>query len=288
MAARIKDILTLFKLRIGFAIVLTALTGLIVTPGRSPTLAQGVVLMLAVLLSAAAAGGFNHYFDYDLDARMPRTQRRPFVVGSLPHAPWWLPLFGSMMLLPCVAVMFAVNVASGLFVFLGAFFYGGVYTFWLKRRTWLNIVIGGLAGSFSILAGAAAVDPALGPIPLWLAVVLFLWTPPHFWSLAITLREEYAAARVPMLPVVVGNATTARVIFGHTLLLVAASIVPFFFGLGWVYLLGVLLGGGLFLHRSLLLLRNPVPLAARANFLASIQQLVLFLGGACLDPLLRV
>ncbi|MBF0152380.1 MAG: protoheme IX farnesyltransferase [Magnetococcales bacterium] len=287
MVATMKHVLTLFKLRIGVAIVLTALTGLAVTPGHSPTNVQILILTLAVLLSASAAGGFNHYFDWDLDARMLRTQNRPFVVGSLPHSPWWLPLFASMMFLPCVAVMLAVNVTSGLFVFLGAFFYGGVYTFWLKRRTWLNIVIGGLAGSFSILAGSAAIDPDLGPVPLWLAMVLFLWTPPHFWSLAITLRDDYQSARIPMLPVVVGDVVTSRVILGHTVLLVAASIMPFFHGLGWIYLLGVVLGGGLFLYRSILLVRNPVPLAARANFFASIQQLALFLGGACLDPLLR-
>ncbi|MBF0134650.1 MAG: heme o synthase [Magnetococcus sp. DMHC-1] len=287
MVARIKHVLTLFKLRIGVAIVLTALTGLAVTPGSALSTMQVLVLTMAVLLSASAAGGFNHYFDWDLDSRMARTRNRPFVAGTLPRSPWWLPLFGSMMLLPCVAVMLAINVTAGLFVFLGAFFYGGVYTFWLKRRTWMNIVIGGLAGSFSILAGSAAVNPDLGPLSLWLAVVLFLWTPPHFWSLAITLRADYAAAGVPMLPVVVGNVVSSRVILGHTVLLVMASIMPFFHGLGWVYLAGVLLGGTLFLYRSILLVRNPVPLAAKANFLASLQQLALFLGGACLDPWLR-
>ena len=138
----------------------------------------------------------------------------------------------------------AANVAAGIHVFLGAFTYGVVYTVWLKRRTWWNIVVGGLAGSFAVLAGAAAVSPLPNPDALALAVVLFLWTPPHFWSLAIACREDYAAAGVPMLPVVVGDARAARAILASAALLVAASLVPAFFGLGWIYFAFAAAGGG--------------------------------------------
>jgi protoheme IX farnesyltransferase len=136
------------------------------------------------------------------------------------------------------AAWIALNAWSALFVFLGAFFYAIVYTVWLKRRTWLNIVFGGLAGSWAVLAGATAADPQLGAVPLALALVLFLWTPPHFWSLAIAFRDDYAAAGVPMLPVVVGDQRAANTIFASTLALVAASLLPLAFGLGAIYFVG--------------------------------------------------
>ncbi|MBF0623220.1 MAG: protoheme IX farnesyltransferase [Magnetococcales bacterium] len=283
MVDTIRPLLTLFKLRIGLTIVLTALAGMAVTPGPAPAPWQIAILSLGVLLAAAASGGFNHYFDCDIDARMQRTRNRPFVTGQLRRSTGWLIFFGLLLLVPCLLVGWTINGPSGLFVFLGAFFYGGVYTLWLKRRTWLNIVVGGAAGSFAILAGAAAVDPALGPLPLSLALVLFLWTPPHFWSLAIALRSDYHAAGVPMLPVLVGDVVTARVILGHTLVLMLASLLPYAYGLGPLYLAGALAGGALFLYRSLRLVARPDPVTARANFRASIQQLALVLGGAALD-----
>jgi protoheme IX farnesyltransferase len=154
---------------------------------------------------------------------------------------------------------------------------------WLKRRTWWNIVVGGLAGSFAVLAGAAAVSPVPGPEALWLAVVLFLWTPPHFWSLAIACREDYAAAGVPMLPVVVGDARAARAIFAGAALLVAASLVPAIYGLGWIYLAAAAAGGLHFLRRCRELVRRPARGTARAAFLASLVQLGAVLAGAMLD-----
>jgi protoheme IX farnesyltransferase len=160
------------------------------------------------------------------------------------------------------------------------------YTVWLKRRTWLNIVIGGLAGSFAVLAGAAAVDPALGAVPLILALVLFLWTPPHFWSLAIAYRKDYEAARVPMLPVVIGDARGAQVILLHTMLLVTASLVPAFLGMGRVYLAGAAAGGAWFLITSWRLVRHPGPRAAMTNFHASLGQLSLLLIAAIADAVL--
>ena len=102
-----------------------------------------------------------------------------------------------------------LNGAAALYIFLGAFFYAIVYTVWLKRRTWMNIVIGGASGSFAVLAGAAAVDPVMSPVPILLALVLFFWTPSHFWSLAIAKHQDYANAGIPMLPVVIGDRRTA-------------------------------------------------------------------------------
>ena len=283
MGALAKQLLVLLKLRIGVAMMLTAGTGMAVTAGVAPTVGQILLLLTAILLSAGAAGGLNHYYDYDIDARMARTNNRPFVTGVLPRTPWWLLLFALLLILPVVAVWHFINPVAALFVFLGAFFYGVVYTIWLKRRTWMNIVIGGLAGSFAVLAGAAAVDPVITPLAASLAFILFLWTPSHFWSLAIALKTDYVTAKIPMLPVVAGEWRAARVVLANTTVLVGASFIPLYLGLGWIYLAGVVAGGGYFLARSLLLTRNPTPILAMANFRASLVHLFLLLTAASLD-----
>jgi protoheme IX farnesyltransferase len=254
-----------------------------VAPGQAPGAVQVALLALAVLLSSASAGAFNMYMERDLDARMNRTRNRPFVTGRFSANGYWLAGIVLMLVVAIAAATLATNAVAAFYVFMGAFVYGVVYTVWLKRRTWLNIVIGGLAGSFAILAGAAAVDPGLAPEPVILALVLFLWTPPHFWSLAFKYREEYAAAGVPMLPVVVRDATAAWIILGHTVLLVALSLLPVMYGMGWIYLTGALLGGTRFLWTSIGLVRDPSPGAAMVNFHASLVQLCLLLTGAILD-----
>jgi protoheme IX farnesyltransferase len=272
-----------FKLRIGFAIMLCALAGLAMMPGAAPPAWKVAVLGLAVLLSSASAGAFNQFAERDLDARMARTRNRPFVTGALAAGPAWLAVIVGVLALGVGLAGLVLNAAAALYVFLGAFVYGVVYTVWLKRRSVLNIVVGGLAGSFAVLAGAAAVDPALAPAPLILAVVLFLWTPPHFWSLATALSEDYAKAGVPMLPVVVGETVAARIILAHTAALVLLSFVPVMFGLGVVYLGCAVLGGGLFMWRSLALARAPGRKTAMQNFHASLLQLTLLLVGAMVD-----
>ena len=277
---------SVFKLRIGFAIMLTALAGVAVAPGHAPGALQVAVLALAVLLSSASAGAFNMYMERDLDARMKRTRNRPFVTGRFNANGYWLAGIVLLLAFAIAAAALTTNAVAAFYVFMGAFVYGVVYTLWLKRRTWLNIVIGGLAGSFAILAGAAAVDPGLAPAPILLAVVLFLWTPPHFWSLAFRYKDEYSAAGVPMLPVVVREETAAWIILGHTLALVALSILPFFYGLGWIYLLGAALGGARFVWTSVGLVRHPSAGKAMVNFHASLVQLTLLLSGAILDGLL--
>ena len=276
-----KQVLNLFKLRIGVAIALAAAAGIVVQ-GRLGW-GAGLTLVLAVLIASAAAGAFNQYVERDIDSRMARTRRRPFVTGELEHGPFWLWVIGAMLAAAVLAAALATNVFAALFVFLGAFTYGVVYTVWLKRRTRWNIVIGGAAGSFAVLAGAAGVTPAIGADALALAVVLFLWTPPHFWSLAIACRDDYAAAGVPMLPVVVGDAAAARAILASAALLVAASLVPFFFGLGIPYLAPAAAGGAFFLARCIALVREPSRERARAAFHASLVQLCAVLFGAMLD-----
>ncbi|MEP7281500.1 MAG: heme o synthase, partial [Rubrivivax sp.] len=277
----------LFKLRIGVMIMVTALVGLAVTPGPGLSPLQLVVLALSVLVASASAGAFNQYVEHDTDRLMARTRGRAFVTGALAHSPAWLWLIGALLLLSVGAAWAVLNFAAALFVFLGAFTYGVVYTVWLKRRSWTNIVVGGLAGSFAVLAGAAAADPGLGPLPLLLALVLFLWTPPHFWSLAIAGHADYSAAGVPMLPVVVGVPRAARVVYASAVALVAASLIPGLFGAGWIYMAGALCGGLYFMHKARLLACAPSRKTAMASFFASLVQLSLLLGAASIDGWLR-
>ncbi len=283
MAPTVARLWSVFKLRIGLAIMLCALGGLAVTPGPAVAGWKIAVLAVAVLLSAASAGAFNQYVERDLDARMARTRNRPFVTGEFKAGPLWLGAILGILALAVATAAWVFNLAVALHVFLGAFTYGVVYTIWLKNRTWLNIVLGGLAGSFAVLAGASAVDPGLSASPVVLAVVLFLWTPPHFWSLATALHKDYAAARVPMLPVVVGDALAAKVILAHTVVLVLLSLVPAALGMGWIYLAGAAIGGGYFVLKSVHLVAAPGPRAAMANFFASLVQLGLLLFAAIAD-----
>jgi heme o synthase len=284
---RAREVVSLFKLRIGFMIMLTALVGMAFVPGSTPGTASVLALALAVLLASAAAGGFNQYYERDSDRSMARTRTRPFVTGAIKADKAWLAGFAAMLAAAMVLSVWLVNIEAALYTLLGGLFYGVVYTVWLKRRSAMNIVVGGLSGSFAVLAGAAAVDPAIGPLGWILAAVLFLWTPPHFWSLAIANRDDYAAAGVPMLPVVVGVPRAARIVCWSTLALVAVSLLPIGFGAGWVYATGAILGGAYFLLHAWRLAIGPTRARAMAAFFASLLQLTLLLGAAALDPLFR-
>jgi len=278
----------LFKLRIGLVIGFTAVAGLAVTPGPAVPGWQVLTLVLAVTLASAAAGALNQLVERDIDARMGRTRRRAFVTGALTAGPRWLAAIAVIGAAGVALAAVAINVQAAAYTLAGAFTYGIVYTVWLKRRTWWNIVIGGLAGSFAVLAGAAAAAPdTLGPLPLAFAVVLFLWTPPHFWSLAIAFRDDYVAAKVPMLPVVVGNARAARAVLVSAATLVASTLVPAFVGMGWLYLGGALGGGVYLLVTSARLAAAPERRTAMANFHASLIQLTVLLVAAIADSALR-
>ncbi len=278
-----RDALGIFKPRIALSIMLSAIGGLAITPGNLPAGWRAAVMALAVFLAAGAAGAFNQWAECELDSRMARTANRPFASGRL-HAGWaWL--IGIIALLTVAVIMaaWALNPWTAFYTFMGAFTYAVIYTVWLKRRTWLNIVVGGAAGSFAVLAGSAAVDPALAPESVLLAIVLFLWTPPHFWSLAIAAHQDYEANLVPMLPVVVGDGVCAKVILAHTAALSLIALVPAAYSMGWIYFACAVLGGALFTATSIRLVREPSKRRAIQNFLASLAQLVLLLTGIVLD-----
>lgn len=282
--SRVALLFDLFKLRIGLVIGFTAVAGLVVTPGRAISITEGLLLLLAVTLASAAAGAFNQYVERDVDVKMRRTCRRAFVTGRLHAGPAWLAAILGIAGCGVLLAAIAFNVLAAVFTFLGAFTYAIVYTVWLKRRTPWNIVIGGLAGSFAMLAGAAAVTPdSIAALPLAFAVVLFLWTPPHFWSLAIAFRDDYAAANIPMLPVVVGDARAARIVFTGAALLVGASVVPASLGMGGIYLAAALGAGAYLLAKTRALMLAPGRRSAMAAFHASLIQLTVLLTAAMVD-----
>ena len=283
MASAFRLVFNLFKLRIGVVIAITALAGYAIQPGAGPEGWRLAVLFLAVLVSSAAAGAFNQYWERDLDAHMRRTRNRPFVAGTLSHSRFWVLLIAALAAGATAAAWAATNGWAAVYTLGGAFVYAIVYTVWLKRRTWWNIVIGGLAGSFAVLAGAAAIAPGLSVEAILLAVILFLWTPPHFWSLAIAFQDDYRAARVPMLPVVKGDACAARAILGHAVVLVALSWGLAAFRPGWIYLAFAVVGGVLFVREALHLVAAPSRPSAMRCFHASLAQLSLLLVGAMLD-----
>jgi len=286
MLATVRMTVSLLKLRIGVAVAASAAAGIAVATGPALAWWQSAGLTLAVLGASGAAGAFNHYHERALDRLMRRTRSRPFASGAFRESAWWPASFALLLAASLALAAACGGTLAALFVFLGAFTYGIVYTVWLKRRSVWNIVVGGLAGSFAVLAGAAAVDPALQITPVVLALVLFLWTPPHFWSLAAAKGEDYAAAGVPMLPIVVSARAWTLAILTHTAALVAISLVPLWFDRGLFYGLGAASGGALFLWKSVALYRVPDKKHAMANFFASLAQLGLLILGAVLDSLI--
>lgn len=282
--------ISILKLRIGSFIALAALVGVVTAGGRLGTV-EALVFALAVLGASGAAGGFNQYYERDSDRMMARTHNRPFASGVLKAGPIW-PVTLAGLLAGSLLMAFSVGGSlATVLVFLGAITYGGIYTVWLKRRTVWNVVIGGAAGSFAVLAGAAAAaplgGPALGPVPVLLAAVMFLWTPPHFWSLAVARAEDYRRAGIPMLPVVSEPAVWGPVIFAHVLALVVLSFVPLWFGLGWVYGLFAAAGGLPFLLASWRLMHAPDKATAKLTFRTSLAQFALLSAGVFLDEATR-
>ena len=278
------------KLRVGTFIGMAAVLGYLATVPAAPALSSLALLFAVTVLAAGGAGALNHYLDRDLDARMPRTARRPLPSGRIRHG-WHVVLLGFALVTLAVSVaLWRLHPLVALHVFLGAFTYVVVYTIWLKRRSWLNVVVGGLAGSFAVLAGGALARPELCLPPVLFAAVLFFWSPSHFWSLAIAYKQDYAGARIPMLPVVKGEAETVRGILLNTGGLLASSVLPWALGiLGWPYLVfGVLSGGSLLLVRNIRLARHPTDrrLALR-NFHASNLFLLLLFLGVVLDVAAR-
>ncbi len=245
--AELSDWIALLKPRVMTLVVFTGLIGLLVAPGHlHPVLAFTAVLCIAV--GAGACGAINMWYDRDIDALMRRTRNRPIPAGRI--APGEALGFGVTLAVASVIVMgLAINLAAAALLALSIGFYVFVYTMWLKRRTPQNIVIGGAAGAFPPVIGWAAVTGSVDLVPLILFAIVFFWTPPHFWSLALWANDDYRRASVPMLPVVAGAKETRRQIVLYSLLLVPLSLAPWAIGfVGTVYALAAaVLGAGFLL-----------------------------------------
>ena len=229
-----RDLLALTKPRVMSLVVFTGLCGLIAAPGAiNPVL--GFTAVLCIALGAGAAGALNQWYESDIDALMKRTANRPLPAGRMTRQTA-LHFGVGLSVFSVVLMGLATNIVAAFWLALSILFYVLVYTVWLKRRTAQNIVIGGAAGAFPPLIGWAAATGDVTVLPALLFAIIFLWTPPHFWALSLFVRTDYAAAGVPMLPVVAGNAVTRRHILLYTLPMVAAAIAPWPMGLtGWIY-----------------------------------------------------
>ncbi len=228
--ATVGDFFALLKPRVMSLVVFTGLVGIVVAPGDVHPLTAFTAL-LCIAVGAGASGALNMAYDSDIDAVMSRTATRPIPMGKIARGDALG--FGYTLSIASVAMMWLfVNVPAAVLLAFTIFFYVGVYTLWLKRRTPQNIVIGGLSGALPPAIGWAAVTGSLSLAPLVLVAIIFLWTPPHFWALALFRSDDYARAGVPMLPVVSGKRVTRWNIFAYALALVPAGLLPAFIGLG--------------------------------------------------------
>nr|WP_294514328.1 heme o synthase [uncultured Rhodopila sp.] len=288
-----RDWIALLKPRVLTLVVFTGAIGLIVAPGHlHPVLAFTAILCITV--AAGACGAINMWYDRDIDAIMRRTRKRPIPAGRI--EPGAALGFGITLAVGSVLMMgLAVNIPAALILALSICFYVFVYTMWLKRRTPQNIVIGGAAGAFPPVIGWAAVTGTVDLVPLVLFGIVFIWTPPHFWSLALWANDDYRKAGVPMLPVVAGGRETRRQIMLYTLVLVPLTLAPFFMGFsGLPYCVAATALGMVFLLRVYRVmtdeqdqdgrsLTNDAP--AKAAFKYSIYYLFALFGALALDRL---
>lgn len=277
--------LVLAKPRIVSLVVFTAVVACFAAAHGHPPLATVLLLVVSGSLAAGGAAALNHYFDRDIDGRMTRTRQRPLVRGEIPR-PGLVLVGGIATIVVGVFLGGSLHPLLGFFELLGAVVYAGIYTLWLKRRTPLNIVIGGAAGSSAVLGGWAAVDPSLGIVPWLLGGLVFFWTPAHFWGLALARRGDYEQASVPMLPSIAGPRRAAWWIVIHIVVTIALSIwIGLAAQLGEIYFLLALIAGLAFLASGGKLLRQPEPETAWQVFKLSGPYLGLVFLGVLLDTL---
>ena len=249
-AASVRDYFELMKPRIMMLVVFTAAAGLVAAPSGIHWL-TGAAALLAVALGSGAAGAINMWYDADIDAVMTRTSTRPLPAGRV-QASDALSLGIFMSIMSVIIMTLATNWQAGALLAFSIFFYGVIYTMWLKRSTHQNIVIGGAAGAFPPVIGWAAVTGTM-PVEAWaLFLITFMWTPPHFWALSLVANKDYEKAGVPMLPVVKGASNTRLQILIYTILLLPVTLLPTAFGTGgYIYTVIAAVGGVVFLGFAL-------------------------------------
>jgi protoheme IX farnesyltransferase len=282
-----RDYLTLTKPRIMSLLLITGLCAMFVGAQGVPRGWLVLVTMSGLALACGGASALNHVLDRDIDKLMgKRTRARPLAAERMP-ATRALEFGLALSAFSFVLLASLVNVLAAVLALVGNLFYVLVYTRWLKRTTPQNIVIGGAAGAVPPLVGWAAVTGNLTLPALWLFLIVFFWTPPHFWALALLIRRDYEAARIPMLPVVKGSRETTRQIVLYSLVLVAVTVVPFVWGTaGLVYLGAALVLGAAFVLLAVRLRRHTTPRQASLLFHFSLLYLALLFAAMAVDPLL--
>jgi protoheme IX farnesyltransferase len=281
-----RDYLALTKPRIIVLLLITTVAAMFVADPSGPGLATILWTMLGGYLAAGGAGAINHFVDRDRDARMARTCDRPLVTGRID--PVHGLAFGIALAIGSIALLAAtVNLVAAALALSGLLGYVFVYTLWLKPLTPQNIVIGGAAGAVPPLVGWAAATGGLAWDALYPFAIVFLWTPPHFWALALLVKDDYERTGVPMLPVARGDATTRRQIVVYSVVMVAFTVLPYVTGLfGWLYLAAALVLGAGFVGLAADLLRRPSRAAAVRLHLASLAYLALLFGAMAADRVL--
>ena len=275
--------IALTKPRIIELLLITTVPTMILAERGWPSTWLVIVTLIGGTLSAGSANAVNMYVDRDIDALMERTQSRPLVTGVI--APRNALVFAVSLQVLAFAVLWAgANLLSAVLAFGAAAFYIGVYTLWLKRTSRQNIVIGGAAGAVPVLVGWSAVQNNVTWTPIVLFVVMFLWTPPHFWALAVKYADDYRAADVPMLPSVVPMAEAVRQMILYTVALVVSTLVLIPVAeLGWIYGVSAAVLGAVFLGGTIALRRNPTPQASMRLFGFSITYVTLLFAAMSLD-----
>lgn len=294
LGAEPKDWLALLKPRVVSLVVFTGAIGLLIAPGHiNPFMAA--IAIFCIALGAGAAGAINMWYDRDIDAIMRRTTSRPIPAGKIEAGG----ALGFGIVLAVISVLLlamATNLCAAAVLAVSIFYYAVIYTVWLKRRTPQNIVIGGGAGAFPAVIGWAAVTGNVGLLPVLLFLIVFFWTPPHFWSLALYASTDYEKAGVPMLPVVKGARHTRWNVFIYTLILFPLALSPWLLGLtGWIYGVTALILGGIFVYYGWKVLRDRQDaagvslckdVAAKASFKFSILYLFLLFTACAVDRLI--
>ena len=255
----LKEIVEVSKPRIIVLLVITAVTSMYAASKLvGPELDNlGLLhIIVAGALASAGSSALNHYYDRDIDPKMKRTSQRPIPSGRIPANQ--VLIYG--LVVSCVSVIygyFALNAISAFFIALGIFSYVIIYTVWLKRLNSSNIVIGGIAGSAAAWAGWSAATGSMDLLGFLIGFLVFVWTPSHFWCLAMKIKDEYAQAEVPMLPVIIGMQKTSKFILANTLILLPYSLMISVFGMGLVYTIIAIISGGLMLAYHYKLTKNP-------------------------------
>ena len=286
VAQAVRDYVALTKPRVVVLLEITTVFAMVMAARGWPSTGLVAATVAGGWLAAGGAHAINCWFDRDIDASMGRTRTRPIPAGRV--QPGSALAFGVILgVLAFALLAVAVNLLAASLAITGLLFYVLVYTMWLKRSSMQNIVVGGAAGAFPPLVGWAAVQGGLSLTALFLFAVVFYWTPPHFWALALLIRRDYAGASVPMLPVIVGERETRRQILLYTVVLVLVTILPVFArSFGAVYMMGAGLLDAVFLAAAVLAVRDPSARAARRVFYYSMLYLALLFAVMAVDRVL--